>query len=201
MKVLACGAHPDDVDVGMGGTIAKYSQKKHDVLIVVATVPNIGEVRWEEAEDAAQILGAELITLGIDPDKMVFSRELVRRFDEVVKDYSPDVIYTHWNHDSHQDHVAVANAVISSARKNSCSLYMYEQTIPGGIVPYAFRTQLFVDISDTIHVKLESIRAHKSQIEVNGEWLLSDISLATPYGASDCIPSLFLWLFLFCSPR
>ena len=172
MKVLAFGAHPDDVEVGMGGTIARYTKSKYDMLMVIATMPNKKEVRWKESENAAKILGTELIILDIDPDKMVFSRELVRGFDKVTREYSPDIVYTHWNHDSHQDHVAVANAVIAATRKNNCSLYMYEQTIPGGIVPYGFRTQSFVDISEVIDIKINSIVAHKSQVKINNEWWL-----------------------------
>ena len=172
MRALAFGAHPDDIEVGMGGTIAKYSKKKYDMFMVIAAIPNKKEVRWKEAKNAAKILGAELVILDIDPDKIIFSRELVRRFDEAIREYSPDIVYTHWNHDSHQDHVAVANAVIASTRKNNCSLYMYEQTIPGGIVPYGFRTQSFVDISEVIDTKVDSIMAHKSQVGINGEWWL-----------------------------
>lgn len=175
MKVLAFGAHPDDIEVGMGGTIVQYAKNKYNVLMVVATVPNKKEVRQKESENAAKILGAELIILDIKPDEMIFSRELVRGFDEVIRKYSPDIVYTHWNHDSHQDHVAVANAVIASTRKNNCSLYMYEQTIPGGIVPYGFRMQSFVDISETIDTKIDSVTAHKSQVGINGEWWLYGI--------------------------
>lgn len=170
MKVLAFSAHPDDVEVGMGGAIAKYSQKKYDVFIVVVTIPNNKEARWKEAENAAKILGAELIILDLNPNNLIFSRELVLRLDEVIRDVSPDVVYTQWNHDSHQDHVAVSSATIASTRKNNCSLYMYEQTIPGGIVSYGFRPQLFIDISDTIDMKIKSVLAHESQVKINNEW-------------------------------
>lgn len=175
MKVLAFGAHPDDIEVGMGGTIVQYAKNRYDVLMVTALIPNIKEERWKEAEKAAKILGAELIILDIEPDEMIFSRELVHRFDEVIRKYSPDIVYTHWNHDSHQDHVAVANAVIASTRKNKCSLYMYEQTIPGGIVPYCFRTQSFVVISEVMDIKINSIMAHKSQVKINNEWWLHGV--------------------------
>ena len=175
VKVLAFGAHPDDIEVGMGGTIARYSKNKYDVLMVIAMIPNKQEVRRREAENAARILGAELIILDIDPQKMIFSREFVRRFDKVIREHSPDIVYTHWNHDSHNDHVAVANAVITSTRKNDCSVYMYEQTVPGGIVPYAFRAQAFVDISETIDAKMDSVMVHKSQVEINNEWWLSGV--------------------------
>ena len=175
MRVLVFGAHPDDIEIGMGGTIARYSKKKYDVLMAIAVIPNKKEVRWKEAENATKILGAKLIILDIEPNEMVFSRELVRRFDKVIREHSPDIVYTHWNYDSHQDHVAVANAVIAATRKNNCSLYMYEQTIPGGIVPYCFRTQLFVDISEVMDIKINSIMAHKSQVKINNEWWLHGV--------------------------
>ncbi|MDD5510986.1 MAG: PIG-L family deacetylase [Dehalococcoidales bacterium] len=175
MKILAFGAHPDDVEVGMGGTIAKYAKAGHEVFIVVTSIPNRKEVRRREAMKSARILGAELIVLDIEPEKLIFDRELVRRFDEVLMEYLPDITYTHWNHDSHQDHVAVANAAIAATRGNNCSLYMYEQTIPGGIVPYGFMLQSFVDISEVIDLKIDSISEHKSQVKLNGEWWLYGI--------------------------
>ena len=170
MKVLALGAHPDDVEVGMGGTIAKYAEKGHEVLLVIATIPNNKTTREKEAKASAKVLGAQLLLLNLEPEEITFSRKLVCTIDHIIKDFLPDVVYTHWNHDSHQDHVAIANATIASTRKNNSSLYMYEQTIPGGIVPYGFKPQVFVDITDVIEKKIESIRMHKSQLKVNGDW-------------------------------
>jgi LmbE family N-acetylglucosaminyl deacetylase len=138
MKVLAFGAHPDDLEIGMGGTVARYTARGHEVLMVVATVPNRKEYRVQEAEEAAGILGADLVVMDVVPDELVFSRQLVRRFDQVFNGFVPDVVYTHSNNDSHQDHAAVTNAVIATTRKNDCSVYMYEQTIPGGIAPNPF---------------------------------------------------------------
>ncbi len=175
MRILAFGAHPDDVEVGMGGTIAEYARKGHEVFLVIATVPTERNLRLKEAKKAAEILGARSIILDIEPHELVFNRNLVSRFDEVIKEYPPDIVYTHWNHDSHQDHITIANVVITATRKNNCSLYMYEQIIPGGIVPYGFRAQSFVDITEAIDKKMKSIKAHKSQLKINGEWWLYGI--------------------------
>jgi LmbE family N-acetylglucosaminyl deacetylase len=181
MKILAFGAHPDDLEIGMGGTIARHISRGHEVLMVVATVPNRKEIRIPEAEQAAAILGAELIVMDVPPDELVFSREMVRQFDHIFKEYRPDTVYTHSNNDSHQDHNAVTNAVIATTRKNDCSLYMYEQTIPGGIAPLPFRSQYFIDISETIDQKLESIMAHKSQLDTYGPWWLEGIKGRASY--------------------
>lgn len=172
MKILVFGAHPDDMEVGMGGTIARHASMGDEVLMCVATVPSLGDTRRNEARRGAEILGARLHLLDIPAGELEYNRETVRRVDKVLNDFDPDVIYTQWDQDSHQDHNAISRSVISAARKNRCSLLMYEQTIPGGIVPGGFRDQSFVDISDFIERKIESIRAHRSQWQIHGDrWL------------------------------
>lgn len=172
MKVLVFGAHPDDMEVGMGGTIARHSSMGDEVLMCVATVPSLGDVRRDEARRGAEILGARLHLLEIPAAELEYNRQTVRKVDQLLSEFDPDVIYTQWDQDSHQDHNSISRSVISAARKNRCSLLMYEQTIPGGIVPGGFRDQSFVDISDFIERKIESIRAHRSQWEIHGDrWL------------------------------
>lgn len=172
MKILVFGAHPDDMEVGMGGTIARHASMGDEVLMCVATVPSLGDTRRNEARRGAEILGARLHLLDIPAGELEYNRETVRRVDKILNDFDPDVIYTQWDQDSHQDHNAISRSVISAARKNRCSLLMYEQTIPGGIVPGGFRDQSFVDISDFIERKIESIRAHRSQWQIHGDrWL------------------------------
>lgn len=175
MRVLAFGAHPDDIEIGAGGTLAKHSKNKDKVLMVIATVPRNRKERIEESKKSAKILGAKLMILDIDPYKLEFNRELIKKFDEIIETNCPDKVFTHWNHDSHQDHYIVSNATIAATRKNNCSLYMYEQIIPGGIVPYGFRTQYFVDISNFIKVKMKSILTYKSEIEKQGNWWVEGI--------------------------
>ncbi|MFZ2498675.1 PIG-L deacetylase family protein [Methanosarcina sp.] len=167
MKIIAFGAHPDDIEIGVGGVLKKYVDSGNEVLSVIVTIPNNREIRWKEAEKAANILGAEILIMDLESKDIVFSRNLVKEFDSIVNDFKPDIVFTHWNHDSHQDHVGVSNSVIAATRKNECCLYMYEQTVPGGIVPYGFRTQMFVDISNVIDKKIESTLAHESQVKGN----------------------------------
>ncbi len=183
MNILVFSPHPDDAEVLMGGTIARYTQKGHDVLIVVVTIPSQKEKRIEESEKAAAILGARISVLDLDPYELVFNRKLVEVFDEVIKDFPPDIIYTSWIHDSHQDHVAVSEATIAAARKNNCSLYMYEQALPSGLTPYAFRAQAFVDVSDTMELKIKSVLAHESQVQnFSEQWIQGILARATYMG-------------------
>lgn len=169
MKVLAFGAHPDDIEIGMGGTIAKHTSIGDRVLMVTAVIPNNRQQRRREAEKAAEVLGAELMMLDIPPLELAHNRNVIKIFDRAIEKIAPDVIYTHWNSDSHQDHVAVSLATITAARDNRCALLMYEQTIPGGIVPWGFRAQSYVDIAPYMHIKMQSIAMHKSQVRANGE--------------------------------
>jgi N-acetylglucosamine malate deacetylase 1 len=175
MRVLVFAAHPDDAEVGCGGTIAKYAAQGHAVRVITTVVPSLHEVRLGEAQAAARILGVEHECLDIPPEEMVFSRAVVQRFDRAISDFSPDLILTHWLHDSHNDHQVVANATVAASRKNSCSVFMYEQTIPGGITPHAFLAQKYVDISANIETKIASLKAHASQMESYGEWWLYGI--------------------------
>ncbi|MFC1935239.1 PIG-L deacetylase family protein [Chloroflexota bacterium] len=172
MKVLAFGAHPDDIEIGMGGTIARHTSQKDEVLMVVACTPTDGGVRVKEARKAANILGAELYLVDLEPTSLIYHRDIIERFDRIVTDFAPHVVYTHWNHDSHQDHIAVSNVSFAVGRKNRFSMYMYEQSLPGGVVPYGFNANSFNDISQYIDVKGTALAAHESQLEVNGpQWI------------------------------
>jgi LmbE family N-acetylglucosaminyl deacetylase len=176
MRVLVFGAHPDDMEIGMGGTIARHVDAGDDILMVVCCIPSQLEERVREARDAAAVLGAPFEILDIPPDDLGFNRRTVRECDRLFTAIDPHLVYTHWDQDSHQDHNAIARSVIAAARKNRCSLLMYEQTIPGGVVPGGFKAQSFVDISDYIDRKTQSILVHRTQIEVNGgDWWLDGV--------------------------
>lgn len=170
-NILVFGAHPDDIELGVGGTVARYIEEGSNVLMVVVTTPS--QQRIEECKSAAKILGAELKMLNILQEELVNIRSLVIKFDNIIKAFNPDEIYTHWIHDSHQEHKFVTQAVIASSRKNLCSVYMYEQTIPSGITEGTFKAQLFIDISEFIEQKLKAIEINESQFMPNRgiEWL------------------------------
>ena len=176
MRILVFGAHPDDIEIGMGGTIARHVDAGDDVLMVVATIPSRHEERMEEARLGAEVLGARLEILDVPPDEMGANRRTIREFDRLFSSIDPHLVYTHWDQDSHQDHTAVSRAAIAAGRRNRCSLLMYEQTIPGGVVSGGFKAQSFVDISKFIDRKCQSILVHQTQIEQNGgDWWLDGV--------------------------
>jgi LmbE family N-acetylglucosaminyl deacetylase len=179
-RVIVIGAHPDDTEIGAGGTIAAYAQRGHRVVMVNVRVPggpddtshHDQERRRLEAERAARTLGAELFSFGWPRDAIQPDARLVTAIDKLLADVAPTAVYTQWLGDSHPEHVALSRAVLAATRRNHCSLYMYEATIPGGISAYAFRPQKFVDVSETIDCKMASLACYETQLERYGQgWL------------------------------
>lgn len=169
--ILVLGAHPDDVEIGMAGTICRLVANGHEVISCIAAIPNNREQRLREANDAARILGIkDVVVLPVKTDQLGYNRQSIGAIDSVIKSYNPHSVFTHWIEDSHQDHVNVTRCVVAATRKNEFNVYMYEQTIPGGITPAAFRAQYLIDVSNFVDKKMEAIRAHRSQLEHNGDW-------------------------------
>lgn len=168
-KVVVFGAHPDDLEIGMGGTVAKLVRLGYNVNLVVATLPNFvktdtKEGRKSEAIESAKILGCSTPDfLDLAPDEITFGRNFVNKVDAIIQKYEPEIVFTQWIGDSHQDHQALTKAVIAACRDQK-DLFMFETTIPGGITEQAFRPQLFVDISTTIDIKKSALDCFRSQI-------------------------------------
>ena len=175
MNILALSPHADDVEISMGGTIAKFVSEGHNVTIITAIIPqenvdgNIDDImknnRRKEQEKAAKILGANLEILNLDPYDFNYNRKYVKLFDQKIKGYSPDIIFSCWEHDTHQDHKNLSDILFSIARKNNISINMYEVMLPGGLNTYSFNPQYFVNISNFVDIKREAIKSYKSVFE------------------------------------
>ena len=175
--IVAFGAHPDDLEIGMGGTIAKLSAKGYNVQPVIATLPNFVKSDTKEGRKSESMLSAKVmgckspIFLDLSPEQMVFGRKLVTLIDSLITEHKPDSVFTQWYGDSHQDHQILTSSVISACR-NQNNLFMYETTIPGGITENSFKPQLFVDITETIDKKKNALECFQSQFIRCGEiWI------------------------------
>jgi len=172
LNVLALSPHADDVEIAMGGTIAKYVSDGHNVTILTAILPKenidgnvdnfMSKNRREEQKKAAKILGANLEILNIDPYDFCFNRKYIKLFDQKILSYKPDIIFSCWEHDSHQDHKNLATILFAVTRKNNISLNMYEVMMPGGVNTYSFNPQYFVNISKFIDVKIAALKVYES---------------------------------------
>ena len=106
-RVLAFGAHPDDLEVGAGGLLARLSAQGAEVTMVIVSIPNRPAERRAEAEAAAAMLDADLFVLNEDKPCRVEDipmHEIVRRMDQLVGDVRPDLVITHSANDLHWDH-------------------------------------------------------------------------------------------------
>ena len=172
MNIIVLSPHADDVEIAMGGTIAKYVDEGHNITIITAILPRenidgntdefMNKNRKKEQKKSANILGANLEILDLDPYDFAFNRKYIKLFDKKIKSYKPDMIFSCWEHDTHQDHKNLAKILFTVTRKNNISLNMYETMLPGGINTYSFNPQCFVNISKYIDLKIKALKAYES---------------------------------------
>jgi LmbE family N-acetylglucosaminyl deacetylase len=168
--VLAIGAHPDDIELGIGGTLALLTGAGVKVVMGIVSAPANYETRVAEAEESAAILGCELRVLLKDGCKRIEDLkhyELVGLLDGLVRECKPAAVLTHGPTDFHRDHVMVYETTLSAQRLAQFDLYSYAPTMTRP-VPVTFQPRAYIDISATIGTKLKAIAAHKSQFFSRG---------------------------------
>lgn len=164
MRVLAVGAHPDDVVIGCGGTLALFSRAGDEVLLVLMTQGSRrGDptMRAAEAAAACEVLCVSLkFGPGIDGE---LTPAIVDAYLEgIVADFAPDIVFTHSASDSHPDHRAVSDGVLAAARSVPTLLFFES---PSAV---EFTPNVYVDITDSIDAKRAAIACHKSQLADDG---------------------------------
>ncbi len=189
MKILAIGAHPDDIEFQCAGTLAKYKALGHDVAIAIATNGEVGSpdlckeeiaaIRKKEAEASAEIIGADFYWMGY-PDEFLFNcRETRLKFIDTVRAARPDlIICSDPQNDYHPDHtttgqtiwdihvmLTVPNIVTDNPPCDVIPNIVYMDTT-GGV---NFIPNKYVDITSTIDTKLRMLACHKSQ----DPWMVS----------------------------
>jgi LmbE family N-acetylglucosaminyl deacetylase len=165
MKVLCIGAHPDDVELGMGGTVAKHSMRGDEVHIMICTLGIGGEsgdpkAREKEAAAAAQILGGRLHIIDYPVVRLNKpSIEFERIIRNVISEMAPQRVYTHSPFDYHQVHETVCECVTNSATDVPQLLY-YE--VASSTSP-EFRPNAYADITDHLDMKIKCLALHCTQ--------------------------------------
>lgn len=162
MKILAVGAHPDDVEIGCGGALALFKRKGHEVYMLVLTKGEASgdpKVREKECQKAANTIGAdELIFGNLQDTRITDGIETILAIENVINRIKPDIIFAHSWRDGHQDHRNTGMAALSAAR-NSKKVLLYES--PAAL--REFCPQVFVDISETFAIKLKALACFGSQ--------------------------------------
>lgn len=163
MNILAIGAHPDDIEYGAGGTIAKLVKANHKITFLILSSGEASgnpEVRKKEAINGAKILGVNNVIFGDLKDSHIkHEKETIDIIEDAIRKVKPDRIYTLYTEDGHQDHRNTSLSTISAGR-NVSSIFFYENPT---VFSNQFNPNVFVDISDTVNEKIKALNAHASQ--------------------------------------
>jgi LmbE family N-acetylglucosaminyl deacetylase len=191
--VLALGAHPDDVELLCGGTLALLKAKGWTIVMATMTAGDLGSatlardaiarLRRQEARNAARVLGAQYRSVDAEDFQIVYGDALLRRVTGLLREFKPDVVLTHAARDYLADHEETSRLV-----QGACfAAPVVNYKTPGGMlplraVPYLYRfdpvegidaegrrvpAPLVVDVSSAIDTKGQMLACHESQ----REWL------------------------------
>jgi len=210
MRVLAVGAHPDDLEILCGGTLARFVAEGNEVVMCNASYGNrgsfehtseeIAEIRLREARRAAEIAGAEHVTLGFTDGEIDASdREQRLAVVDLVRGTRPDLILTHSPGDYMSDHNEVAKLVFDCSFHATLPLLETARPAHDTVTPiYHFETVMgvgftpaeYVDVSSTIDTKTAMLEAHESQLtwlrDHDGIDIVEQMRTATRYRGLQC---------------
>ncbi len=186
MNVLGIGCHPDDLEIGCGGTLALFAERGDSVYMchvangdkghAILMPDELNRIRTAEAEASGAHLGAKRVFSLNVPDLMVnsYDEKQVAGVTEVIRIVRPDLIITHSPDDYMRDHVETSHLVFNAGF--SASIPHYETGSPAypAIVPVYYMDTLagvgflpeeYTDITETIEIKLEALEKHESQLK------------------------------------
>jgi LmbE family N-acetylglucosaminyl deacetylase len=180
-KVIFVGCHPDDIELGCGGTIAVFRQCGFQVLCIFLTKGGHCGSEDGRVDESRKALGM----LGVPKDDIFFgegkdtalaeSHEYIDYLESFyttdaggVKRPQPEVyaVFMHYFEDTHQDHRAAANICLSAFRR-APRLYAFESPSTRG----SFAPTTYVDITGKLDTKGNALKCHESQLD-RGAWYL-----------------------------
>lgn len=184
MKILAFGAHPDDIEIACSGTLAKCVKRGDEVTVCHVSTGNLGHVvippdelkkiRAEEAKKAGSLAGIKVMCAGFD-DLDIFDNNKAARdkIVDIIKSVDPDLIITHNPDDYMPDHTAVSRLVFDASFTATLPNYRSEVTAAARLVPIYYMDTLagvnfqpteYVDVTEEIDLKIRMLNCHESQI-------------------------------------
>ena len=196
-SALVIMAHPDDMEFSCAGTIARWAKAGSRIIYVLCTSGEVGisdpeitkekaaEIRETEQREAAKITGVQEIVFLREPDGMLqptlelrkkLVREIRRFRPEVIVCGDPTVIFAGETYINHPDHRAAATAALDATFPAAGQPNLFQELEAEGLKAHKPRkvfvtgwgqTDLFVNIEETIDLKVTALRAHKSQM---GDW-------------------------------
>ncbi len=182
MNILAVGAHPDDLEILCGGTLAKYAKRGDKVFMAHLCNGNMGgknitseelaRIRDVEAKNSAAIIGAEALGPIAGDLDLYPTKEMRIAVVDIIRHAKPDVIITHSVNDYMPDHVITGQLVFDAALTATLPLFKtklpphekimpiyYMETLAG----FLFEPSHYVDITEFLETKKKMLLAHESQ--------------------------------------
>lgn len=180
LDILVFASHPDDAELAMGGTIAKFVKASCKVGIVDLSRGEMGtrgseEIRKKEAEDASKILGISTReNLALPDGKLKLNDNYVSEVIKQIRHFRPKIIFAPYFNDRHPDHIGTSKIVKEAFFFSGLKKIVteYEGSIQNPFRPnkifyymqyYEFTPSFICDISDTFETKMRSIKAFSTQ--------------------------------------
>jgi len=192
LTIVVAGGHPGDPEYGCGGTVARYTEQGHKVVLLYL---NRGEalsdgeagcperdpqqgsaVRVREALAACDILGATPVFAGQCNGHAVVDPPHYQAFAELLRDLKPDVVFNQWPIDNHPDHRALSNLTYEAWIRMGRTPALYYYEVSNGEDTLMFPASDYVDISTTEPRKRQACYAHASQTPDRFYALQSDVA-------------------------
>jgi LmbE family N-acetylglucosaminyl deacetylase len=194
-SAMAIHAHPDDIEFTCAGTLARWSHAGSRVIYVLCTSGDVGidepgmtrekatQIREAESLEAARIAGVSQVVFLHEPDGLLQpTLELRKKLVREIRKYRPEVIVTGdptivWSGDdyiNHPDHRAAAMAALDAAFPAAGQPNLFEELAQEGLTAHKVRkvyahvwerADIFVNIEETMDVKVAALCAHKSQLK------------------------------------
>lgn len=189
MNILAVGCHPDDLEIGCGGTLARYVKQGHNVFMCHIANGNKGhavimpdelvKIRTVEAEEAGKLIGAiEVIKIDVnDLEVNSYNENTIKKVIDVIRYVKPDIIIPHSPDDYMKDHMEVSKIVFDASFSSSIPHVFTKNPSYSTIPPIYYMDTLagvnfllteYVDITETIEAKISAVNCHQSQVK----WML-----------------------------
>ena len=174
MRVLVVAAHPDDETLGAGGTMARHARRGDEVQVCILTDGRAPYGATECTLRAADVLGVKkVVLLGFADQRLDEGAllDVIKPLEQLVADFRPEVVYTHFANDVNQDHRVVFNATMVATRPGSGvrRVLSFEAASSTEWVPpfggNVFAPSVYVDISDTLEAKVEAMRCYSDAQE------------------------------------
>ena len=173
LNVLCVGAHPGDPEFGCGGTLAKYSDAGHNVSILYLTRGEAGDpsktykesaaLRTKEAETACKILKAKALFAGQIDANTELNKTSIEHIVKLIAAERPDIVFTHWPIDTHQDHQVAGLLGFNAWAKLGQGFNLYYYEVNTGSETLDFKPTAYVDISTVRERKKGAMYSHKTQ--------------------------------------